>query len=165
MLWFHKHFFSCTLIVVLLFVVIVSYVRFMVLNDYVVAYEGDCDPYTESCFVGCEDEECTEEYYYSRIQKYAPHVEAQCGVDITDCDAAYECLPEDGSRCSISYCDPSIDGEDSCDLLTEADMETVIPDAGDYTADESELDVSEEGMDEADSEMGASLEEVISEEL
>ena len=105
MLWFHKHFFSCTLIVVLLFVVIVSYVRFM------------------------------------------------------------ECLPEDGSRCSISYCDPSIDGEDSCDLLTEADMETAIPDAGDYTADESELDVSEEGMDEADSEMGASLEEVISEEL
>ena len=44
-------------------------------------------------------------------------------------------------------------------------METVITDAGDYTADESELDVSEEGMDEADSEMGASLEEVISEEL
>ena len=122
MIWFRQHFFLCTLIAFLSFAVAVSYVRFMVLHDYVVAYEGDCDPYAESCFIGCEDDECTEQYYYSSIQKYAPNVQAQCGTDITDCDAAYTCLSEDGSDCEISYCDPVIDGEDACETLTEVDM-------------------------------------------
>lgn len=119
---FRDNFFAYTLVPLLVCVAAVSYVRFMVLNDYVVAYESDCDPYSESCFIGCEDDECVEEYYYSVIQKYAPNVEAQCGVDITDCDAAYECLPEDRGRCEITHCDPDVDGEDSCETLTESDF-------------------------------------------
>jgi hypothetical protein len=94
----------------------------MVLHDYVVAYEGDCDPYTENCFVGCEDDECTENYYYSLVQKYAADVKAQCGTDITDCEDAYKCLPEDGDQCDVTYCNPAIDGN-VCELLTEADIE------------------------------------------
>jgi len=119
-----------------------------VLNDYVVAYEGNCDPYTESCFIGCEDDECTEEYYYSMVQKYAPNVKAQCGVDITDCDAAYECLSEDGDQCEITYCDPVIDGEDSCEMLAEADMED--EDMEDYFEEQSIVVEEEEIMDGAE---------------
>lgn len=126
MTWFRQHFFSVTLVTLLVLIAIASYMRFMVLNDYVVAYEGDCDPYTESCFIGCEDDECTEEYYYATIQKYAPNVEAQCGPDITDCDTAYECQPEDGDHCEITYCDPATDGEEACETLTEADLEETL---------------------------------------
>lgn len=118
---FRENFFTYTLAPLIVVMVVVAYVRFMVLNDYVVAYESDCDPYVESCFVGCEDDECTQEYYYSWVQKYAPNVEAQCGIDITDCDVAYECLPEDGDKCEIIYCNPTIDGKDSCETLTESD--------------------------------------------
>jgi len=142
MAWLRQHFFSFTLVALLAFVMLVSYVRFMVLHDYVVAYEGDCDPYTESCFVGCEDDECTEEYYYFLIQKYAPNVQAQCGPDITDCDAAYECLPEDGEQCEITYCDPIVDGEETCELFTEADMESET-ESEEMTEDDS-VEISEE---------------------
>lgn len=142
MLWFRQHFFSFTIVILLLLTAGVSYVRFMMLHDYVVAYEGDCDPYTQSCFIGCEDDECTEEYYYSAVQKYAPNVEAQCGPDITDCDAAYECLPEDGDQCEIVYCDPVIDGEEACEMLTEVDMETEDLEM------EEEMDIDGEEMEE-----------------
>lgn len=125
MMWLRDNFFSYILLGLIVVVALVSYVRFMVLGDYIVAYEGDCDPYTESCFIGCEDDECTEEYYYSSVQKYAPNLEAQCGTDITNCDAAYECLSEDGSHCEIMYCDPATDGGDACEMLTEADMDEV----------------------------------------
>jgi hypothetical protein len=63
MVWLRQHFFSVILVILLAFVTLVSYARFFVLDDYIVMYEGDCDPYTESCFIGCEDDECTEEYY------------------------------------------------------------------------------------------------------
>jgi hypothetical protein len=155
MTWFRQHFFSVTLVTLLVLVALASYLRFIVLNDYVVAYEGDCDPYTESCFIGCEDDECTKEYYYVTIQKYAPNVEAQCGTDITDCDAAYECLPEDGDQCEITYCDPAVDGGEACETLTEADMEEEEePDEGaeDVSLDEESEEVVDEGMEEIDAE-------------
>jgi len=97
-----------------------SYYRFVVLDDYLVSYEGECDPYTQVCFVGCEDDECTSEYYYSLMEKYAPNVFEQCGKDITDCENAYVCLPEDGEKCAITFCDPE-SGADACEELTEED--------------------------------------------
>lgn len=118
---FKQYFFLYTLAPLLVLVVAVSYVRFMVLKDYTVGYEGDCDQYTESCFIGT-DEDTGEEYYYSKIQKYAPNIESQCGQDITDCNSAQKCLPEDGGRCSIMYCDPAIDTEETCEILTEEDI-------------------------------------------
>jgi hypothetical protein len=96
-----------------------SYVRFMVIKDYLVAYEGVCDPVVNSCFVGCEDEECTSEYYYSSVQKYAVNLYAQCGEDITDCEAASICLATDDQDCSVTYCDPEVDG-DTCSTPTES---------------------------------------------
>ncbi len=91
----------------------VSYFRFIVNHDYIVGYEGVCDPTIESCFIGCEDDECTTEYYYTKIQKYGSDLYAECEKDITDCEGANMCLPSD-RKCSIVYCDMAIDGSDAC---------------------------------------------------
>ncbi|MDD3531375.1 MAG: hypothetical protein PHV99_02175 [Candidatus Pacebacteria bacterium] len=87
-----------------------AYFRFMIVRDYMVAYEGECDPAAQSCFVGCDDSACTSEYYYAKVQKYAVHLQAECGPDITNCDAASVCLPEDEGKCLITYCDSELDG-------------------------------------------------------
>lgn len=86
----------------------------MVLEDYIVEYEGFCEPEVSSCFVGCEDDECTTEYYYTIVTKNAPQLLEQCGADITDCDFAHICLPKGDEGCSITYCDTLVDGEDAC---------------------------------------------------
>jgi hypothetical protein len=103
---FSNHVFSYILFPVILIIAFVCYYRFMIKHNYIMSYEGVCDPYTESCFVGCEDDECTEEYYYSNVQKYAADLYAMCGKDITDCEAANECLLGD-RNCSVTYCDPA----------------------------------------------------------
>jgi len=86
-----------------------------------VSYEGECDPKMELCFIGCENDECTKEYYYTMVQKYAPDVYAQCGEDITDCVEASVCLPSD-RECSITYCDPKVDGENACEDISLEDF-------------------------------------------
>lgn len=117
---FRSHFLSYVLLPFVIFFIGASYVRFFVIQDYLVSYEGTCDPAVHDCFVGCEDEECTSEYYYSVVEKYAPNLYEQCGADITDCEAASECTPGE-EQCSITYCSPEVDG-DACELLTEDDV-------------------------------------------
>jgi hypothetical protein len=89
-----------------------SYYRYMVLHDYTVAYEGDCDPETQSCFSDCADDECTELYYFSIIERQANEIENLCGSEVTTCDAAYNCTNVES--CTITFCDPSVDGADAC---------------------------------------------------
>lgn len=101
---FSRHILFIVLVPAILAAGYFSYDRFMVKHDYMVTYERDCDPATESCYIGCEDDECTEEYYYSLIEKYAADVYGECGPDITDCEAASVCLDEERS-CTITYCD------------------------------------------------------------
>jgi hypothetical protein len=98
---------------------VASYYRFMIKHDYVVIYEGECDSSMEQCFIGCNDDACIEKYYYSKMQKYAPDLYAECGEDITDCEAASVCLQGD-KKCSITYCDPIIDGDDTCSVVEES---------------------------------------------
>ncbi|MBU1755080.1 hypothetical protein KKH81_02255, partial [Patescibacteria group bacterium] len=95
------------------------YERFLVNHDYIVEYEGECDAETESCFVGCEDDECTETYYYSLVEKYAADVRKQCGVDITDCEDANICLESD-THCSVTYCDA--ESEECSETTTQEDI-------------------------------------------
>ncbi|KKR41869.1 hypothetical protein A2356_03740 [Candidatus Nomurabacteria bacterium RIFOXYB1_FULL_39_16] len=119
---FRKNFFPYILILLTIAVGITSYSRLFINQDYLVEYEGECDPIIEECFVGCEDDECTEEYYYTQIIKYAPDLYKQCGKDITDCESANICLPDD-KICSITYCDIETD-KDICELITkEQDIE------------------------------------------
>lgn len=98
----HDHFFFYTLVLLIIVIGIASYFRFIVNQDYLVGYEGVCDPATEKCFKGCEDDACTKEYYYSEVVKYAPDLYRECGKDITDCEAASVCLPDD-RKCSVIY--------------------------------------------------------------
>lgn len=107
-----KYFFFYILVSLIVVIGGISYYRFIVKHNYLVRYEGVCDPVTEKCFVSCEDDACTKEDYYSEVVKYAPDLYRECGKDITDCEAASMCLPDD-RECSITYCNPVLDG-DSC---------------------------------------------------
>jgi len=116
-----NNFFLLILLFAVIVVVFLSYNRFIVRRDYIVEYEGNCDPTVDVCFIGCEDDECIENYYYFNIQKYAADLYGQCGEDITDCEEANVCLPED-HNCSITYCDVEVDG-DICTLISESNSE------------------------------------------
>jgi hypothetical protein len=118
---FRDHIFPFILIPAITIVGVISYYRFIVNKDYIVEYEGVCDPEIQQCFVGCEDDECTEQYYYSDMHKYAPDLYAECGEDITDCETASMCLPSD-RECSITYCDPMVDGVDACEDISLEDF-------------------------------------------
>jgi len=124
---FKKYVLVYSILPLLILLVGSSYLRFMVNHDYMVAYEGECDPVTNICFVGCEDDECATEYYYSQVLKYAPNLLGQCSNDITDCDSANICLNEDEGRCSITYCDPDFDG-DVCELISDTKPPTKVND-------------------------------------
>ena len=114
---FPDYFFLYFIVAVAFIVSTVSYYHFVIKQDYVVWYEGYCDPRIDKCFVGCEDDACTEEYYYSEIQKYAPDLYRECGNDITDCEDANVCLIGD-RKCSVVYCDTEIHG-DICESLDQ----------------------------------------------
>lgn len=119
-----SHLLTVVLVPTLLIMGVTSYVRFIVNHDYMVGYEGKCDPVTQTCFIGCEGDECAEPYYYSEIEKYAADLYAQCGPDISNCPSAQMC--QEGERaCSITYCDSEIDG-DMCEAEEAApdDMES-----------------------------------------
>ena len=107
-----NHFFSFILVVLIIVVGTISYYRFMVKHDYLVSYNGACDPSTEKCFMNCEDDACTKIDYYSKVQKYEPDLYSECGSDITDCKDASLCLSDD-LNCSITYCDRNVVG-DNC---------------------------------------------------
>lgn len=112
---FRDHFLLYTLIPLTILLAVASGYRFMIKYDYDVMYEVECDPATQVCFIGCGNDECTETYYYAEVQKYAADLRAQCGDDITGCEASTQCLPGD-RNCSVTYCDPETDGE-SCELI------------------------------------------------
>jgi hypothetical protein len=118
---FRNHFFFYTLATLIFVVGVFSYHRFIIRQDYVVGYEGVCDPVinTNKCFAGCDDDACTEKYYYSKMVKYAPDLYKECGEDITDCESANSCLPGDRD-CSVIYCNPEAEG-DTC--ATETDTQ------------------------------------------
>lgn len=122
-----KHLLIYITIPLLVLAIAGSYYRAMVSYDYIVEYEGFCDPYTESCFVYCEDDECADPFYYTWMTKKASVVVDQCGKgDINECDVAFECS-EDEVACEKIYCEPGLD--EDCEYLTESDTPTeeVVP--------------------------------------
>ena len=111
-LYFRDHIFALILIIGIVFVVVFSYYRFMVKHDYVVGYQGVCDPATGKCFMSCEDDACTKPDYYSEMKKYEPDLYNECGKDITNCDMANVCLPTD-RKCSVTYCNSITSDKDN----------------------------------------------------
>jgi hypothetical protein len=94
--------FVCTLAVL---TISASFYRYVVTKDFLVTYEIDCDPAISICYVGCEDDACTEEYYYQEIERYAPTLLGLCGADISECDAANTCMINE-VQCTLASCNP-----------------------------------------------------------
>lgn len=118
----HSHFLSNSIGLLILIVAFLSFNRFVTNRDYIVGYEGVCDPSAKICFVGCDSEECLQKNYYVKMQKYAMSLYQECGEDITNCEEANQCLPGE-DKCVSAYCDPDIDG-DSCSKLPEEIIST-----------------------------------------
>lgn len=94
-----------------------SLYRFVLVHNYIVEYEGVCDPATGHCFVGCDNDACTEQHFYTKMRKYVPDIYAECGADVTGCAKASVCLPGDRS-CSVSYCAPqTVRDDEKCQKL------------------------------------------------
>jgi hypothetical protein len=115
---FKKYILIYTLLPLVLLMVATSYYRFMVLQDYTVGYEGMCDPYESSCYVYCEDEACSEPFYYSWMERNAGMLYDTCGELVTECDAAYECTNDDPT-CYESFCKPQVE---ECETLGPAEI-------------------------------------------
>ena len=146
----------------ILFVALVasSYYRFIVLQDYYVLYEVSCDPYSQDCYIGCEDDLCEEEYHYALIERHAPAIHDLCGSDITDCEEAEFCA-EDETDCSVMLCDPL---EEECDELTYEDEEYVDESEHPISDSKEHIDeVSEEEPEELPEE--ESMQEVTDQEI
>ena len=118
-MYFRKNILIYTIGSLLILVALASFYRFMVQGDYIVSYEGSCDPATESCFIECEDEECSAEYYTTKVYRPRAELFEICGTHglMDGCEAADTC--ENASdECRVVYCDPVVDG-DSCETITD----------------------------------------------
>lgn len=139
---FKKHPMLYVLVPLCLLAAAVSFYRFIVVGNYIVEYEGECDPATESCFVGCADEECSEVYYYTWVHKYAAEVREQCGLDVTECEAALTCQSTDQS-CTVTYCSSeTLLGDETCEEFNA----TSVPYDDGTSAEQGEEESFEESL-------------------
>lgn len=115
-----QHFLKLTIIPLIILAIAASFYRFMILKDYDISYEIECDPYSENCYVFCEEEDtdCTDPYYYNYVTRHASDIFPLCGNDVTDCEAANYCT-EGESLCYVDYCLPD---SEECDTLSELDL-------------------------------------------
>lgn len=116
---FKKNVFIIILLPMIIALFAASYIRFMVLHDYMIEYHIECNPQISSCFISCDNDDCSEKSYYAKIKKYAPNIFAQCGKDITNCDNAKVCLPENDNNCSTLFCNTTISNEECSILITQ----------------------------------------------
>jgi hypothetical protein len=136
---FQNYFLIYFLVISTVIVGSISFYRFMVKGDYIVGYEGECSPGAGSCFTGCEDDACTQTYYYTLMKKYAPDLYRECGADITDCDDASICLPDDRD-CSVTYCDDNASNDTCFDPTIEPSMPNdAAGSAGDNSLQDNDL--------------------------
>lgn len=120
---YRKYFLQITLVTLFILLIGSSYLRFIYNQDYMVTYEGDCNPISESCFIGCEDEDCTSKYYYKNIYKHASILYEQCGADITDCTEAQLCLENELGSCYFKYCEVGTD--EGCATIKPSELDDV----------------------------------------
>ena len=89
----------------------ISFMRYIVFQDYLVEMSIDCDPSRESCFVyECDpvEEECSEDpeediWYYKILEKKA-YAFPEC-FSHGECYEEIMCLPEE-RNCSVILCNP-----------------------------------------------------------
>lgn len=139
---FKKYFLLYTVLPLFILAIAASYVRFMVTYDFEVVFEGYCDPYSESCFEYCEDDECTEPFHYTWFTRNADELRNACGdLGILDCEYAEMC-EEGEDNCYATYCDPNFD--EDCEFLTEEDFVMTEEELEELFEDISEESIEEE---------------------
>ncbi len=114
MSYFSKHFFFYIVIIFIVLSVSASYYRFIITNDYIVSFEGWCDPEYESCFTGSyydEECDCDVEYTFKIVEKPVSSFTkqlAECDVDPfldpMECEVVDQCSATE-SNCSVTYCE------------------------------------------------------------
>lgn len=103
-----------TLLVLVVLSVSASYYKFVVLQDYLVEAEVDCDPSLESCFIWvCDPEIDGEEYctgnpeedtwYYKFAYRNAMNV-INCDIEDEEC-LPFACPEEGEDQCEEVFCD------------------------------------------------------------
>lgn len=114
-----KHFFVIIIVLLTMLAIGGSYVKFVVTHDYIIYDEIECDPYTASCFLYCEDDACEEPFYYAELTRRADFYVEYCkDLDYFDCEASYGCM--DGElNCQVNFCEDSADNE--CYSFSESD--------------------------------------------
>ncbi len=147
--------------------VAVSYYKFMVVRDYIIQAEAECDPYTEACFVYVCDpeagEECTgdpveDTSYYKLIHRNAKNIPL-CDPNDEDCEALT--CPEGEEECTITLCDDATAEEAGVTCsdpiaytlenpIEEEDEEGTEEEGGAEEGDTEETDAMEEDADAAD---------------
>jgi hypothetical protein len=101
-----------------------TYYRYIVVKDYVIEAQVNCDPLTEQCFVVVCDPEMGEECsgnreedtsYYKILHRNARHIPA-CNPEAPDCPVTACQVGEEG--CFVILCDPSVEGATCSDPET-----------------------------------------------
>lgn len=137
----------------------VTYYRYVVVHDYIVQAEAECDPYTEACFIYVCDpeagEECTgdpveDTSYYKLISRNAKNIPL-CDPAEAGCEALM--CPEGEAECEITLCDPAT-AEDGIEC-NDPDVYTL-----EHPEEEAEPlveDETEEALDSAEEDESAPL--------
>ena len=140
MVFIRKNFFTIAIIALMVVTVSACLTRFLILKDYDVTYEVECDPYTEQCYVSCEDDVCEEVRYYKYITTHATELFDLCGPDISECESASVCI--DGQiDCEVTLCSPQFE---ECDDLTWADQEINLGEASKVDEVEDVIEINED---------------------
>jgi hypothetical protein len=139
----YKNIFSFVLVPLIVLSVGASYYQFMVQKNFLVTFEGYCDPEEESCYWGeyedaCEYDEskmCWYDYHYRFVEKPFSTYESQMSecseptffeeteegdlvfLDPSYCEAVDTCEPDE-KNCTIEYCDDS-NSENECNINYE----------------------------------------------
>lgn len=140
----------------------IAYYRYMVVHDYIVEVEVDCDPTFEACFIYVcdpEGEECSgdpeeDTWYYKVFRRNVANIPV-CDPSEESCEA-YICA--EGERdCEEIFCDEStlveFDAGDAC-----SDPEEYLLEHPEDVA-ETEEEIGEETVSEAEEEMTAEEDE------
>lgn len=106
----HTTIFWCILTFLLVASVGASFVRFKINHDYLASITIECDPSEYSCYIECNDEACTDPYYYSYIERPAKDIKAICSnEDISQCIENLACSETPNMDCVETFCDPAVD--------------------------------------------------------
>jgi hypothetical protein len=158
-----------TFFLVIITVVIITFLKYFVLKDYIIQAEADCDPMTEACFIyECvpgTDADCADDpedpeaklSYYKKVEKKAFLI-PDCDPNDENCDAL-NCQGLSEEDCSETLCGDETK-EEGIECVDPAAYSASHPEEGDEVGSEEECAPDDESctVDENLEESGADSE-------